>query len=166
MVDIIFDIETTGLEPLQDRVTAIGVKTYTQEIVFMDKDEAKLLTIFWKYVNSHQYFNLVGYNCWSFDIPFLNIRSLKHRIRVVDVRSKLIDIRYILTNGNRYSKGTLLDFAKLLGFDGKYKNLTGKDAINLWKKEKIDTLKRYVLQDIILTYKIYEECKVAGLIPK
>ena len=45
---IIYDIETTGLTPLKDRIVSIGIKTKEDERILINNDEKKLIQDFWK----------------------------------------------------------------------------------------------------------------------
>lgn len=66
MKHVCFDIETERLDPLTHRVTAIGIKTYDEERVFINKDESLLLKEFWNYLWGKD-FMLIGFNSKTFD---------------------------------------------------------------------------------------------------
>jgi len=51
MEDVIFDIETDGLNPINNRITAIGVKNGFGEDALIDKDEKYILEEFWQMVS-------------------------------------------------------------------------------------------------------------------
>lgn len=104
MKSIIFDIETDGLNPIKNRVTAIGIKTDKVEYIIMENDEAKMLERFWSFLKKFEYFKLIGFSNYQFDNYFLNIRSFRHNVKVMDVRTKLIDLRNILAFGCRFKK--------------------------------------------------------------
>lgn len=118
-MNIIFDIETTGLEPLKDRIICIAFKLNGKEEAIINTDEKVILEKFWNYIREIKTkdfsFRLIGFNCWSFDIPFLLIRSFKHGIKVLDTKGKVIDLRYLLSYGNKYQNGKLSDYAELIG---------------------------------------------------
>lgn len=163
--DICFDIETTGLDPLKDRITAIGICNGFCTDAIVDKDEKHILERFWVGLRrKYPYVRLIGFNCWSFDMPFLIIRSFKHNVRLLDVRGKVIDIRHLLSHGNRYQKGKLEEYARLVGLELKYNGYTGLDAIRLWNENKLDELREYVLVDAKITHQLYERIKEIGLI--
>jgi len=83
--ELCFDIETSGLDPLKDRITAIGVSNCFGTDAIIDKDEKHILEEFWKGIKSrYPYVRLIGFNCWSFDMPFIIIRSLKHNVKIFD----------------------------------------------------------------------------------
>ena len=164
-IDIIFDIETDGLDPIKNRVTAIGVKTEKSEFILIDKDESKILERFWRFLSKFEYFRLIGFNNYAFDNYFINIRSFKHNVKVIDVKSKILDLRYILSFGNKFKNGNLGDYAELLN-ETKYSGLSGELMVDAWTHEKINIIIKYLRQDLRLTAKIYERCMEIGLIEK
>lgn len=165
MEDMCFDIETTGLDPFSSRITAIGVSNGFGTDAMVDKDEKYILEKFWEGVRrKYPYIRLVGFNCQGFDMPFLIIRSLKHNIKVFDLKGRIIDLREVLSNGNRYQKGKLDDYAKLIGIEQKYNGYSGFEAIRLWNENKLDELKEYVLTDVRITHKLYERMKETGIV--
>src|SRR3989339_1694868 len=102
METICFDIETTGLNPIKDRITAIGVKNGFGADALIDEDEKYILENFWEMVrHKGPYLRLVGFNCLSFDMPFIMIRSFKHGVKVVNVKGKVVDLREVLSHGNK-----------------------------------------------------------------
>ena len=164
MKDIIFDIETTGLNPLKDRITAIGIKTNNDELIFTDSKEERIIKSFWRYLKRFKEFRLIGFNNFEFDNSFIIIRSMKFRINVLDINYKSIDLRRKLFNGNKYKKGTLDDFSKLVKYTPKYNGYCAAHIPLLWKEGKIDELIEYLKQDIRMTYKVYERLREIGLI--
>jgi len=162
---VIFDIETTGLDPTKDRITAIGVRNGFGADAIVDKDEKYMLKKFWEMVKrKYPYLRLVGFNCLGFDMPFILVRSFKHNVKILDIKGKVIDLRYVLAHGNKFQKGKLEEYAKLIGLDEKYNNYDGADAIKLWESGQLSELKEYVLGDVHMTYEIYERAKGVGLI--
>lgn len=155
--DIVYDIETEGLLPIQDRIVAIGCKTIETEVYFIDDDEAQLLKNFWQFIRSFDNIRLIGFNNSNFDNNFLLIRSLKHRIPIIDIRSKSFDLRYLL-NGNCYAKGTLNDYTVAFGLGTK--NGDGQLVIFYTKEE----LKKYLENDIHLTWSLFQLIKSCEVI--
>lgn len=162
---ICFDIETTGLDPIKDRITAIGMKSSRKEDALIGVDEKLILEKFWGMVQGkYPCLRLIGFNCLSFDMPFILIRSFKHGVKVLDVRGKVIDLRLVLSHGNRYQQGKLEDYAALIGLKGKHNGYGGSDAIRLWDNNQLSELRDYVLSDVQITYGIYKRMKEVRLI--
>jgi len=159
--DIIFDIETTTLHPLEEeaRVICIGIRHGDFLVILMEETEEKLLKKFWNLDVFDGYFRLIGFNCSSFDIPYLLIRSFKYGIKIPDIRQKVIDLRLVLNYGNKYAKGKLDDFSRLILGD-EFKKINSGDCVaELYNNKQFEELKQYCSTDIFLTYKIYEQLK-------
>lgn len=161
-MNVILDIETTGLSPLDDRITAIGVKTETESNVFMDSDEKVMLGDFWAWLSAINNPIIIGYNVFAFDIKFLALRSMKHDVEVpVYLKHNWLDLQYELAfYRDKYVK--LDEYLKFAGLGNK--NGTGLQAIKLWKEQKFDELKAYCKQDVELTYELYKRCKKCGIV--
>jgi uncharacterized protein YprB with RNaseH-like and TPR domain len=165
MVDVIYDIETNGLNAQDDdRVCAIAVKIDDIERVFIGPDEKTVLTDFWDQTRQFKDFRLVGFNSASFDLPFLLVRSFKHGVIVPNLKYRSVDLRLVLSMGNKFAKGKLEDYAKLIGAPMKLNNWSGAQAIILWKEGRYDELSEYVLQDVRITDSILQRCKQIGVI--
>jgi len=153
------------LDPIKDRITVIGVKNNYREEALIDNDEKVILKEFWKMIaRRYPYFRLVGFNCLGFDMPFILIRSFKHGVKVFDVRGKVIDLRFVLSHGNKYQQGKLDDYAALIGLETKFNGYDGADAIKLWENKQLMELEKYVLNDVQITYGIHKRVKEVGLI--
>ena len=165
--DIVFDIETTGLKSTEHRITCIGIKTKDKEIILLDQSEKKVLEMFWTFVRQTSCVRLVGFNSKSFDVPFLVARSALHKVSVVDIRWCHIDLRKELT-GSPFEKGKLDDFAALVGMnkllDGNGQKVDGKEAIVYWETHQYEKLKKYLLEDIRITWALLERLKHIGWI--
>lgn len=163
MKPIVFDIETDGLNPLENRITAIGIKTDKQEIVIMEEDERRMLERFWTFLSRFDKFRLIGFNNFNFDQYFLNIRCFKHNVKILDVKGRTIDLRFVLSNGNRFKNGKLGEYAFLLGFK-KYSDLGGELVVDAWKNRKLGIIEKYLRQDLKITYAIMLRCGEIGLL--
>jgi len=164
--DVIFDIETLTLSPLEEgaRVVAIGFKRGDYSEVLVSTSEKTLLQKFWNLPFFSGYYRLVGFNSFGFDLPYLLIRSFKYGIKVPDFKGKSIDLRFVLSYGNKFQEGKLEDYSKLLlGKEGK-KLGNGENVEKLWNNKKFGELKGYCMRDIFLTYKIYERLRHMGVL--
>ncbi len=158
-MDIIYDLETDGVNPLKDRITAIGIKTADEEKIITHKDEKRILEEFWAFL-SNKDFRLIGFNNQSFDDRFIIIRSFRHNIKVVDLKSRSMDLRLIL--GGKHSKGTLEEYSRMIGHKENYNGFTGSHISLLWQRGDIKELREYLMQDALMTYAIYIRLKEMG----
>lgn len=75
------DIETTGLDPMVDRVLMVGMLTESGEVtIFTDTNEVILLQKVVRHLNFNQPKVLVGHNIFEFDLPFIIDRCKLHSI--------------------------------------------------------------------------------------
>jgi uncharacterized protein YprB with RNaseH-like and TPR domain len=163
-------IEKAALDPLTGRVVAIGLLDAStgQFSVIGHDDEAKTLAEFWdacrgEMMRIHQ---MVGFNTYQFDLPFLIRRSWKHRVLVpFGIRrgrywsDQMIDLRDGWQLGDRQARGSLDAIAKHLGLGGK--NGDGKEFATLWQNDRAKAI-AYLRNDLELTAKIAEVLGVAA----
>ncbi len=168
---LILDVETTGLNEMQEKIIAIGVKFYDpitntseETKIFYNEDEKQLLQEFWDYLKRYRAGVLVGFNL-DFDWQFLKLRSLKHRIRIIHYKkyTERYDLRLIL-NPNRYQKGTKLsDYLTFFDIPNG-DDTNGSDVPKLWQEGKIEEILSHLRKDVNSTFEIYKICKECGLI--
>lgn len=165
MNEIIFDIETLTLDPLEEgaRVVSIGVKCGNYNKVLLDVDERELLSKFWDLPFFKSNFRLVGFNIIQFDLPYILTRSFKYGLKVPDFRGKVIDLRFKLSCGLKFKKGKLEDYSSLfMGEEGKKTN-NGCNVAELWANQEYHKLQEYCKHDVYLTDKIHSRLKFMGL---
>jgi len=75
LAELIFDLETTGLDPFSDQIVAIGYSLGGRTSVLMN-GEKEMLARFAEALKKAD--RIVGFNITDFDIPFLLIRCMKH----------------------------------------------------------------------------------------
>ena len=75
------DIETTGLDPLTNRVTMFGVRNQLGEnFIFTDADEDKLLRDAIEFINTSKPELIFMHNGYGFDVPFIITRCALYGI--------------------------------------------------------------------------------------
>ena len=177
-MEIVIDIETASLtdkredalNPLKGRVVAIGLKYLKEEVVILEWDEKLLLEKFWRKIRElstkFSIIRYVGFNIIDFDFFFVINRCLHHKIEIIKPgRDSLIDLRQHLTLFKPYGKeGKLAEYAKFIGVEGKYGQLTGADIPLLWKQKQYNEIREYLRQDLQITHQLFERCKNIGLI--
>ena len=188
-MDIIFDIETApltvgeyvkvgddgekkdigGLSPITGKIIAIGM--HAKKTHIFTGEENDILTNFWQTIREESeedkgFFKLVGFNVKQFDIHFLIVRSLAHNVPILKFnRRYVIDLREYLTFFQTYmKKGTLNDYARIIGVEGKYNDLENKDIPILYQRGDFETIRKYLEQDIAMTKNLYDACKKVGIL--
>jgi hypothetical protein len=125
-------------------------------------DEAKTLAEFWDVCRGEmgRINQMVGFNTYQFDLPFLIRRSWKHRVPVpFGIRrgrywdDHMIDLRDGWQLGDRQARGSLDAIAKHLGVGEK--NGDGKEFAALWQKDRAKAIE-YLRNDLELTAKVAE----------
>lgn len=167
MTRLIWDTETTGLiENLIERIICICCyNTDNNEVKsFCGEDEKKIIEDFFEYVKSLNSPHLIGYNCDSFDLPFVVRRAVVHKIRIpvfstTDLRKVANGFKY---SYNKHEKGRLRDWAMILGM--KVDTLPGSEMFKLFSEKKFDEVEKHCLEDIEITKKLYEHVEACGLI--
>lgn len=164
MKPLVFDLSTQGLDPLRHRIIGITTKSSTEEKIFTDRDEKKLLVAFWQYVKANNFTRLIGFNSDQFDVPMLKLRSLKYNIATDNIKEKTLDLRKVIFKGINYPKGKLTDFAEMLGLkyeDHGYKKM---HMSILWEAPHLTNLRSTLLQDVKTTYALFSRSRECGLV--
>jgi hypothetical protein len=166
-------IERAALDPLTGRVVAIGLLNLvggTFEVIGHD-DEAQTLRAFWAACRGEQgrVHEMVGFNIYQFDLPFLFRRSWRHRVEVpFGIRrgrywsDEMVDLREYWQLGDRQARGSLDSIAKHLGLGGK--NGDGKAFAELWRTDR-ERAMAYLRNDLELTAKIAGALGVTRTVP-
>ena len=176
MKKLIFDIETTGLEPCKNRIVCISFSDIKSQMNTVDgmfmpdkkifslygEDEKKTLEDFWNVVSDADC--LIGFNSRDFDFQFILMRSfilgVKPNVNASDI--KHIDLRETLYPFNKYMKGKLQEIAEAIKFPIKTENgmlMPGYYTAGNW-----DKIKEHCEEDVMITHKVYERCIELGLI--
>ena len=154
--------DRAALDPLTGRVVAIGLlhQDTGKFSVLADDDEKVLLWAFWEVCRAEmaRINQMVGFNTWQFDLPFLIRRSWRHRVEVpFGIRrgrywgDEMVDLRESWQLGDRQARGSLDSIAKHLGLGGK--NGDGKAFAELWHADRTQAV-AYLRNDVELTAKI------------
>ena len=132
--------------------------------------EKEILEKFWEL--SKKYDNFVTFNGRSFDVPFMLIRSLVHKVKpskdlmsnrylsIQKYGAKHIDLLDQLSfYGASQRKGNLHLFCRSLGIGSPKGEVSGDDVGRLFKEKKYFEIAKYNVGDIIATSELYEYWK-------
>ena len=169
---VVLDIETVALDPSDEkgaldamtgRVVCVGMLVddgkAAKEITFAGEDEARIITGFGDALRPGD--AVVGHNVLDFDIRFLQQRSWILGIqpsRTLDTRryytADVIDTLQLWTNWSGNKKGVTLDaLGTALGCGRKTGE--GTNVAQWWAERDIDSIKKYCLEDVQLTYRVF-----------
>lgn len=125
-------------------------------------DERELLERFWKRATEA---TLVTFHGRGFDLPVLELRSLKHAIPVASLgdssepSGRHFDVKEALS-GNGAAQAAPLDlYAKLVGLPGKGE-VVGADVQRLYAGGDLDRIAAYCMTDVIQTYLLFLRCRL------
>ena len=174
--------DNAALDPLTGRVVAIGMLVFEEMkseewrvengdcVIIGHDDEGRTLREFWRYTQAEmgRMNPIIGFNIFTFDLPFLFRRSWKRRVPIpFGLRrgrywgDQVIDLRDAWQLGDRQARGSLDSIAKHLGVGAKCvphgppggKLMTGADFAEMWKRDRAKA-EAYLRNDLELTAKI------------
>ena len=164
--------DNAALDPLTGRVVAIGMLVFDELseagpamdsgkcVIIGHDDEPRTLREFWRYTQAEmgRMNPIIGFNIFTFDLPFLFRRSWKQRVPIpFGLRrgrywgDQVIDLRDAWQLGDRQARGSLDSIAKHLGVGAK--NGDGKAFAELWRSDRAKA-EAYLRNDLELTAKI------------
>lgn len=167
MAIIMFDIETTGLNPYQHQVVLIGFKK-NQKIkqlkLWEIKDEGKMILEALDELKKLDKFNdtIIGYNNLKFDVPFMLERlkilgKMKPEFWSMIHNKKWFDLYQFL--GNSYRALNL--WLNKLGIKKKYPELDGRQMPDYFNKKDYKKIEKHNIDDLNsseeLFYKLREQ---------
>ena len=178
--EILLDVQTDedrervlgslGLDPCTGRIICIGV--YWLELdkarAYCQSDERELLANFWADLGQIRPHRFVTFNGKSFDFPYINIRSAIMGVPIprdiqLDTRrfniERHFDVREVLTNYDRYRKGTLEFFCDIFGVPSPKNGIDGSKVGDFFKAGRLDDIAHYCMADCRATGALYERLK-------
>jgi len=163
-------LDTLGLDPCTGRIICIGVHwiELDKSRAYCHADERELLASFWNDLGHIRPQRFVTFNGKSFDFPYINIRSAIHgvpipRDLILDTRrfstDRHFDVREVVTNYERYKKGTLEFFCEIFGVPSPKNGINGKNVGEYFKQGKLDEIAHYCLGDCRATAELFQKLK-------
>jgi len=153
--DIIFDLETTGIDPLNCRITAVGfLDMETGEIdIIVEKSEKKLIKRIADKLKVGG-LRLIGWRIRGFDIPFLVIRALKYKMDTA-APNRIYELSEYFQNSP-----VRIDSHNLAQYLGLHYTLTsGRMMPKEFHNGNIEVIKEHLTDDLIMIKEIYEYIK-------
>lgn len=158
----IFDIETTGLDPLKDTLVAVGFKTPggPTEIIVQgpENDEGDVAQAAWELINKG--LNgappagklLTGFNVGQFDLRWLYLKGWKYCPALVPKRTlPFVDLRDVLGQQPNYTgRGSLLDYCAFFGIKAKTEG-NGLQVAEWFKAGQTEKIAAYLNEDLEAT---------------
>jgi uncharacterized protein YprB with RNaseH-like and TPR domain len=167
MAKYVLDIETSGLNPMENRVTCISVVDTETNVVatFCLENEKVMLIQFWNYLRETQAEEVITFNGDDFDLPFLYKRSLINSVKVIP-KLKNLDLRKEVNsfwyNYKKHTEGKLRDWAAILGFQTETED--GEHMVELYEQRDWEGIKLHNQEDCWITLTLYNRCKECGLL--
>jgi predicted PolB exonuclease-like 3'-5' exonuclease len=162
------DTETTGLNPMTDRILCITLLDLQNNniVSFYGDDEGKILEQFFNAIKSCD--ELITFNGGRFDFPFIIKRALITNTRACDnfLKFKSIDVRKI-ANGFKYNydslvHGKLRDWADIFLITIDTEN--GAMMPIYYEKKDWKSICEHCSEDCKVTKVLYERCKSCNLL--
>jgi DNA polymerase elongation subunit (family B) len=158
--------ERAALSPMTGKVLCIAMRDIDGSVQVLDGqgDESTLLADWGRIVAKYRNEAFIGFNCKTFDIPFLIKRCWKLGVQPflrpgvnLNRLDNWIDLRDTWQLGDRQAEGSLDAISKFLGVGAK--NGSGKDFAGLWESDR-DAALAYAINDINLTYAVAQKLGV------
>jgi len=159
---VIIDIETTGSNPWDSRITVIGALDINRPgdpQFFYGKDEKVIVEKFMKWFDENGFNEIIGYNV-SFDHRFIFSRMLRYMIpsgafswaNLYDLMSVMKQVQMAFVYG--FNKpGSLGEWGKyLFNLD---KTLTFEEILKAWEDGRINDIIEHNARDLELTYLLW-----------
>jgi len=154
---IVFDIETTGLEPWKDsKVTCICAKDSDgNSLSAYGASEKITIRDFILWIKERPDYILISHNGLAFDIPFIIARAYINNIYIPEVVKDTLNNREHFDTMKIINKWlSLNDLGNLFGCG--VKSGDGLRAVQLAMSEQWLDLKKYCMQDVELIEEVYK----------
>jgi predicted PolB exonuclease-like 3'-5' exonuclease len=150
-------VAACALEAVEDGgiVRVVDVLSWTDR----RRDEPELLARTWDLLSGA---SLVTFHGTGFDLPVLELRSLKHGVSIpgwfpgrrASGAAEHLDVKELLT-GHGASVAAPLDlYAKLVGLPGK-EDVAGEDVQSLYSAGSLDRIAAYCMTDVVQTWLLF-----------
>jgi hypothetical protein len=155
------DNQTDALDPLKGQLVCVGFKEWNKGVtqIFCEENENAVLQQAWSYIISKIPATIfMGFNI-SFDWEWLVKKGLKHCPEKVHKAQYFnvpqADIRLVLSNGDKFKKGTLKDYCDFFGIPVKQLG-HGEEVTGWFRNKEFDKIKAYNAEDLLAEEKLAE----------
>jgi len=125
--------------------------------IFIGDNEQDVVEDFRTFLGGFNHFTFAGFNIRGFDLPNIQSRFIKYNVEPIQVfgnKYNSIDVMDLLNYGSLDKKGSLEDYLKFFGMEGKYNGFTGADVQRLYDEKRWEDLKKYSLEDARLEHEL------------
>ena len=163
---LIVDVETTGLNAMESRITCICAQDDSGTIhKLFGEDEAEILKKYWALYD--EWTTVVGFNVDSFDLPFIVKRSIIKNVPVNKSYDKRVkDLRKAANSFflcyEKLAKGKLSDWAEVMGLE--VETHSGNLMPKLFEKRDWDEIVKHCVEDVKVTSMLFERLKNLNVI--
>lgn len=158
---IIFDIETTGLNPMRDKVLTVQLKHGDKIAIWKlweENDETKVIENFFNYIKKSDE-KIVGYNISRFDINFLLTRLLINNKLTDEIQKIVREKEWVeLTEFQKNNHG-LDNWTKELSISRK-SPVTGRHTLTLYELKQYDKIVDHAIDDLLVCEEIIKKLKL------
>lgn len=152
--------------PILSKIVAIGIRHDSKNVLHISvDDERSILDAFWETWHSlnANHCAIVGFNILEFDMPMLVGRSFVNNVEVVPfTQRELIDLRVKLAAFKWNPKGTLKEYAKLIGLE--LSEFDGSMVADLVATGRLDELRGYLERDLELTDAVFKRAEKLNIL--
>jgi len=159
MKPLVIDIETLGLNPLRDKIVAIGYYYSGKTNVFVGDDEKKILQKFKGLINEVKPKVIVGYNILSFDLPFIVFRAFKNGIDLQEIWSLcILDLMHVVIKYLTRRRMKLKDICSEFGIEV-YDVADGNEIPMLYELGEWNKIALHCESDVLRCAKLLKKLK-------
>jgi uncharacterized protein YprB with RNaseH-like and TPR domain len=159
---IIFDIETTGLDPFVDHILTVQFKRGEEITIrkLWDTDESTMLLSLIDYLRSISGDDTIyGYNCLKFDIPFIVARMNHHGLMNAGTYRLIYDKKWL--DLYQFQGDNYVSIDRWLDSFGIERSCpySGRDVPILYEQGRYSEIEEHAIDDLIVCEELLKKLK-------
>ncbi len=159
---ILFDIETTGLNPYEDTILTVQFKQGDEVTIWKlwETDEPTMLLSFIDHLRTVSGDDTIyGYNCLKFDVPFIVTRMNHHSLMNAEVYKLVHDKKWL--DLYQFQGDNYVSMDRWLQSFGIKRNCpyTGRDVPVFYKQGRCKEIEEHAIDDLEVCEKLVEKLK-------